>query len=37
MPTILTLGRDVLFFWLGDSDMPVHINVAISRPTVHAA
>ena len=36
MPTILTLGRYVLFFWLGESDEPVHIHVAIRRPTEHA-
>lgn len=36
MPTILTLGRYVLFFWLGESDEPVHIHVAVRRPTEHA-
>ena len=36
MPTILALGRYVLFFWLGESDEPVHIHVAIRRPTEHA-
>lgn len=36
MPTILTLGRCVLFFWLGESDEPVHIHVAVRRPTEHA-
>lgn len=36
MPTILTLGRYVLFFWLGESDEPVHIHVAVRRPVEHA-
>lgn len=36
MPTILTLGRYVLFFWLDEADEPVHIHVAIRRPTEHA-
>ena len=36
MPTILTLGRYVLFFWLGESYEPVHIHVAVRRPTEHA-
>lgn len=36
IPTILTLGRYVLFFWLGESDEPVHIHVAVRRPVEHA-
>ena len=36
MPTILTLGRYVLFFWMNEPDEPVHIHVAVRRPTEHA-
>ena len=36
MPTILTLGRYVLFFWMNEPNEPVHIHVAVRRPTEHA-
>lgn len=36
MPTILTLGRYVLFFWMNEPNEPVHIHIAIRKPTEHA-
>ncbi len=36
MPTILTLGRYVLFFWMNEPGEPVHVHVAVRRPTEHA-
>ncbi len=36
MPRILTFGEYVLFFWVSENGEPVHIHVAIKRPTKNA-
>ncbi len=36
MPRILTFGQYVLYFWIAENGEPVHIHVAIRRPTEHA-
>lgn len=36
MPKVLQIGPYVLFFWIDDSDEPVHIHVALRRPAENA-
>lgn len=36
MPTIFKLNGYVLFFWLNETGEPVHIHVALGRPSKHA-
>ena len=36
MPKVLEFGPYILFFWIGENGEPVHIHVAIKRPTEHA-
>lgn len=36
MPKVLQIGPYVLFFWINDSDEPVHIHVALRRPAENA-
>lgn len=36
MPKVLTFGRYVLYFWVGENDEPVHVHVAVRRPTEHS-
>lgn len=31
MPRILTLGRYVFFFWVGENGEPVHVHVAVKH------
>ena len=36
MPKILTFGQYVLFFWVSENGEPVHVHVAVKRPTENA-
>lgn len=36
MPRVLTFGQYVLYFWIAENGEPVHIHVAVRRPTEHA-
>lgn len=36
MPKVLEFGSYVLFFWVGENGEPVHIHVAVKRPTENA-
>ena len=36
MPSLFRFGPYVLFFWTGENNEPVHIHVAIKRPTKDA-
>lgn len=36
MPKVLTFGEFVLFFWIAENGEPVHVHVAIRRPTENA-
>ena len=36
MPRILVFGPYVLFFWMAENGEPVHIHVAVRRPTENA-
>jgi hypothetical protein len=33
MPSIFTFGRYVIFFWSAENGEPVHVHVAVKRPT----
>lgn len=33
MPSLFTLGPYVIFFWIGEQGEPVHVHVAIKRPS----
>lgn len=36
MPKVLTFGRYVLFFWMGENNEPIHIHVAVKHPITGA-
>lgn len=36
MPSIFTFGRYVIFFWTSENGEPVHVHVAVRRPTENA-
>lgn len=36
MPSLFRIGPYVLFFWTGESGEPVHIHVAIKKPSRNA-
>ena len=36
MPKVLEFGPYILFFWVGENGEPVHIHVALKRPTENA-
>ena len=36
MPSLFRFGPYLLFFWTGENGEPVHIHVAIKRPTENA-
>lgn len=36
MPSIFTFGRYVIFFWTSENGKPVHVHVAVRRPTENA-
>lgn len=36
MPKVLQFGPYVLYFWVGENGEPIHIHVAVKRPTEHA-
>lgn len=36
MPKVLTFGQYILYFWVHENGEPVHIHVAVRRPTENA-
>lgn len=36
MPKVLEFGPYILFFWVGENGEPVHVHVALRRPTENA-
>ena len=36
MPSILRVGRYVIFFWSNENDEPVHVHIAVKRPHANA-
>ena len=36
MPKILTFGQYVVFFWIAENGEPVHVHVAVRRPSENA-
>ena len=36
MPKVLIFGQYVLFFWMAENGEPVHVHVAVRRPTENA-
>ena len=36
MPKLFVYGQYVFFFWVSEDGEPVHVHVAIKRPTEHA-
>lgn len=36
MPSLFRFGPYLLFFWTGENGEPVHIHVAVKRPTKNA-
>ena len=36
MPSLFRMGPYLLFFWTGENGEPVHIHVAVKRPTKNA-
>ena len=36
MPKVFEYGRYVVFFWSNEEGEPVHVHIAVKRPTEHA-
>ncbi len=36
MPSLFRLGPYIIFFWTGENGEPVHVHVAVKRPTAEA-
>lgn len=36
MPKVLEFGAYILFFWVGENGEPVHVHIAVRRPTENA-
>jgi hypothetical protein len=36
VPSILKIGRYLVFFWSGDTDEPIHVHVAQGKPSENA-
>ncbi len=36
MPSLFRIGPYLLFFWTGENGEPVHVHVAVKRPTRNA-
>lgn len=36
MPKVMEFGQYVIFFWSGENGEPIHVHVAVKRPTENA-
>lgn len=36
MPSLFRLGPYIIFFWTGENGEPVHVHIAVKRPTAEA-
>lgn len=36
MPRVLTFGQYILFFWMAENGEPVHVHVAVRKPSEHS-
>lgn len=36
MPKVLEFGQYIIFFWVGENGEPVHVHVAVKRPSENA-
>ena len=36
MPKVLTFGQYILFFWVAENGEPIHVHVAVRKPSEHS-